>query len=411
MVVGVGRCGYIGRACMSARLHLTKLRWRPRKPTETWIGGNQVRMITAGDIAFSRMLEAIESARGSVWLEMYWFAADQIGQRFFRALTAALGRGVQVVVLYDAWGSFGTPRQHFDKLKESGAIVGEFNPISLIEQQFRLASLTRRNHRKLLIVDGRVAFTGGQNIADQWNATADEDRWRDEVVEVTGPVVRVLEETFLESWKEQSDSGGRHDIQPLCQPVSDSPSPPEVQGVNVAVLTQSGLRQKRFALRAYLQRLRSARHSIHIANAYFVPNPAIVRSLVSAAKRGVDVRIVVAGKSDVPLVAVASRAVWAKLLRAGVRLFEWRRSVLHSKLAVTDGSWVTAGSFNLDYLSLRRNRELNLAIDDTGFAREVNAEFDVMVSGSQEVLLEAFQRRSFVVRVLERLVYSFRTWL
>lgn len=396
---------------MSARDHLTKLRWRPRKPTETWVGGNHVRLITAGDVAFTRMLEVIDSAERSVWLEMYWFAADQVGLRFFRALTAALERGLQVVVLYDAWGSFGTPRVHFEKLREQGALVGEFNPISPLEQQFRVASLTRRNHRKLLIVDGRFAFTGGQNIADHWNATEEGTRWRDEVLEVSGPVVRVLEQTFLESWAEQADWGKRGRVESLCLPTAQSEVPPFVDGVRVAVLTQAGLGQKRFALRAYLQRLRAANRSIHIANAYFVPNPTIVRSLVSAAKRGVEVRIIVAGKSDVPLVTIASRAVWAKLLRAGVKLFEWRRSVLHSKLAVTDETWVTAGSFNLDYLSLRRNRELNLAVDDPGFACQVNREFEAMVSGCEEVLIEPFQRRPLAVRIIERLVYAFRTWL
>jgi cardiolipin synthase len=395
---------------MGARDHLSKLRWRRRKPTETWVGGNHVHLMTAGDVAFTRMLEVIDAAQRSVWLEMYWFAADQVGLRFFRALTAALERGVQVVVLYDAWGSFATPRQFFEDLRSKGAVVGEFNPISLLQQKFRLASLTRRNHRKLLIVDGRVAFTGGQNIADQWNTLENGELWRDEVVEVCGPVVRVLEEAFLDSWSVQRDLGQRKYIEPLALPPVHPPQAlPE--GVNVAVLTQSGLRQKRFALRAYLQRLRAATRSIRIANAYFVPNPAIVRSLTEAAKRGVDVTIIVAGKSDVPLVAVASRAVWLKLLRAGIRLFEWRKSVLHSKLAIVDDVWVTAGSFNLDYLSLRRNRELNLAIENPEFARTVNGEFESMVRASEEVVLEQFQRRSRALRFLERTVYAFRTWL
>lgn len=395
---------------MGARDHFTKLRWHRRKPTETWVGGNHVRLITAGDVAFTRMLEAIDAAQRSVWLEMYWFAADQVGARFFQALTAALERGVQVAVLYDAWGSFATPRQFFEDLRLRGAVVGEFNPISLLQQKFRLARLTRRNHRKLLIVDGQVAFTGGQNIADQWNRLENGELWRDEVVEVSGPVVRVLEEAFLDSWSVQRDLGERKYIEPLALP-SVHPPQPLPNGVNVAVLTQSGLRQKRFALRAYLQRLRAATHSIRIANAYFLPNPAIVKSLTAAAQRGVEVSIVVAGKSDVPLVAVASRAVWSKLLRAGIRLFEWRKSVLHSKLALVDDVWVTAGSFNLDYLSLRRNRELNLAIEDSRFAQTVNSEFEIMVSASEEVILERFQRRSRALRFLERAVYAFRTWL
>lgn len=396
---------------MGAREHLTKFRWRRRKPVESWVGGNRVSLFTQGDLAFERMLEAIENAERSVWLEMYWFAADEVGMRFFDALEAAAKRGVSVAILYDAWGSFGTPRQQFDRLRAAGAAVVEFNPISLIEQRFRVASLTRRNHRKLLIVDGDVAFTGGLNIADEWSSTLRGKRWKDEVVEVTGPVCRNLQLTFLDSWGEQREEDMRRGVASAALALPDTPPVPVLPGVNVAVLTQSGLRQRRYAVRAYLQRLRAATESINIANAYFLPNPTLVRCLVAAARRGVRVRVVVAGKSDVPVVTLASRAVWPKLLRAGVELFAWRQTVLHSKLAVVDESWVTAGSFNLDYVSMRRNRELNLAIADAAFAEQVNAEFDAMVSLSEPVTPAAFQSRSLASRIVERLAYAFRTWL
>lgn len=396
---------------MRARDHLKKLRWRRRKPVESWVGGNRVCLFTRGDLAFERMLEAIESSERSVWLEMYWFAADGVGMRFFAALEQAVARGVHVAILYDGWGSFATPRQHFDRLRASGAAVAEFNPISLVELRFRVASLTRRNHRKLLIVDGSIAFTGGLNIADEWTSTGQGKRWKDEVVEVSGPVVKTLELAFLDSWQEQDEEEQRRG-QTLPRLSVDSTTPSAVaSGVNVAVLTQSGLRQRRFAVRAYLQRLRAAAESINIANAYFLPNPTLVRCLVAAARRGVRVRVVVAGKSDVPVVTLASRAVWTKLLRAGVELYAWRQTVLHSKLAVVDGSWVTAGSFNLDYVSMRRNRELNLAIGDAAFAEQVNAEFDAMVAVSEPVTLDVFQRRPWLLRILERLAYAFRTWL
>jgi cardiolipin synthase len=396
---------------MGARDHLTKFRWRRRKPVETWVGGNRVSLFTQGDMAFERMLEAIQNAQRRVWLEMYWFAADEVGMRFFQALEAASRRGVQVAILYDAWGSFGTPRQHFERLRGAGVAVVEFNPISLIEQRFRVASLTRRNHRKLLIADGEVAFTGGLNIADEWTASTQGKRWKDEVVEVSGPVVRSLELTFLDSWREQAEEDTRRGL--LSPPLSLDDPPPvsTLPGINVAVLTQSGLRQRRYAMRAYLHRLRAATESINIANAYFLPNPTLVRCLVAAARRGVRVRVVVAGKSDVPIVTLASRAVWPKLLRAGVELFAWRRTVLHSKLAVIDGSWVTAGSFNLDYVSMRRNRELNLAIGDVSFAEQVNAEFDAMVAVSEPVTHAVFHARPLIVRIIERLAYAFRTWL
>lgn len=396
---------------MRARDHLKKFRWRRRKPVETWVGGNHVSLFTQGDRAFEGMLDAIGAAQRRVWLEMYWFAGDGVGLRFFRALEAAARRGVQVALLYDGWGSFGTPRQHFERLRSAGAIVVEFNPISLVEQRFRVAALTRRNHRKLLIVDGAIAFTGGVNIADEWTATTQGKRWKDEVVQVSGPVVRRLEYAFLDSWNEQREEDARRGLPSPPLTVEDAMPLADSTGIDVAVLTQSGLRQRRYAMRAYLQRLRAATESIHIANAYFLPNPTLVRCLVAAARRGVRVRVVVAGKSDVPIVTLASRAVWPKLLRAGVELYAWRQTVLHSKLAVVDGAWVTAGSFNLDYVSMRRNRELNLAIGDRVFAERVNAEFDAMVATSEAVTHATFHSRSLIVRIIERLAYAFRTWL
>lgn len=395
---------------MTAREQLRKLRWLPKRPVETWVGGNTVQLFTHGDVAFEHMLQAIEGAQRRVWLEMYWFAADTVGLRFFQALGAAARRGVEVALLYDGWGSFGTPRTHFEQLRRTGALVAEFNPISPLEQRFRLGSLTRRNHRKLLIVDGQMAFTGGQNIADEWTATIHRQRWKDEVVRVEGPVVPTLEASFLESWREAPSDGSDTAASPQA-PRGDPVWPELREGVNVAVLTQAGVRQRRGALRAYLQRLRGADRSIDIANAYFLPNPALVRGLISAAKRGVDVRIILAGKSDVPLVTFASRAVWGRLLRAGVRLYEWRQSVLHSKIAVVDGSWVTLGSFNLDYVSLRRNRELNLAIDDANFAAIATVEFEAMLRVCEQVQGETFRKRSIATRLLERLAYSLRTWL
>lgn len=400
------------RRRMGARDHLTKFRWLRRKPVESWVSGNQVRLITHGDVAFERMLSAIREAKRRVWLEMYWFAADGVGQRFFQALDAATQRGVRVVVLYDAWGSFGTPRQYFDKLRAAGATVKVFNPISLLEQRFRVASLTLRNHRKLLIVDGTVAFTGGLNIADEWTASIHGKGWKDEVVQVTGPVVRTLELAFLDSWGEQTEGEQLGETSSALGLSPDEPEPSaHTPGVDVAVLTQAGLRQRRYAVRAYMQRLRAATHSISIANAYFLPNPTLVRSLVSAARRGVRVRVVVAGKSDVPIVTLGSRAVWSKLMRAGVEIYAWHRSVLHSKLAVVDDVWATVGSFNLDYVSMRRNRELNLAVGDGAFAQQLSAEFDAMVDASEPVALATFQARPFIVRFLERLVYAFRSWL
>lgn len=374
---------------------------------ESFVPGNRVRLITNGDVAFARMLDAIGAAERSVWLEMYWFAADGIGRKFFSALDAAARRGVEVRVLYDDLGSFGTPTRYFDGLRQAGAAVLAYNPLSPLERRFRLAKLSRRDHRKVLIVDHRVAYTGGLNIGDEWCDNEERPGWRDEVVELQGPVIDQLSEAFIDSWSEQAepDSPLR-----LLQAATSNEGKSERQGVPIAVLTQSGYRQRRQAVRAYVHRLRHARQRVFLANAYFVPTRTIVRNLAEAARRGIDVRIILAGESDIPLVRLASRAVWARLMKAGVRLFEWQGCILHSKLAVIDGEWVTVGSFNLDYVSLL-NRELNVAILDESFGGEVEREFEQALLRCVEVDYTTFKQRSIGARLLERLAYAFRAWM
>lgn len=395
---------------MQVRKHLKKFTLDARTPkTERFVGGNQVTLLTDGKEAFERMLGAIDAARHNVWLQMYWFAADEIGRRFAEALGRASERGVRVAVHYDAWGSWATPRRFFDEIAARGATVLAYNPIQPLEKSFKLATLTRRNHRKLLIVDTSVAFTGGQNIADEWLGFDHSPAWKDEVLEVHGPVVKELMMTFLEAWEPKDIVGLTSVIQGVNEAVQTEPACPG--DVRVAVLTQSGYRTRRHAMSAYVRRMRTAKQRICIANAYFLPNRTLVRELRAAARRGVDVCIIVAGRSDVPIVTMASRAVWGRLLRAGVKLFEWHESILHSKLAIVDGLWVTAGSFNLDYVSLRNNLELNLSIEDEAFARDAQRRFDGWVTRCVQVEHAVFKRRSVWTRAVERFLHLFRAWL
>jgi cardiolipin synthase A/B len=393
---------------MQVNKHLTKFPWDRKPKAERFVGGNKVALLTDGAEAFERMLAAIEQAQRQVWLEMYWFAADKIGQRFSDALGRAAERGVHVAVHYDAWGSWATPRRFFDELAARGVMVLAYNPVQPLEKSFKLATLTRRNHRKLLIVDQHVAFTGGQNVADQWLGFDHSPAWKDEVLEVYGPVVGELAMTFLESW-EPMDATRLHAVLESLRVVDKAIANPG--NTPVAVLTQSGFGTRRHATRAYLRRLRGSSQRVCIANAYFVPNRTLVRALCAAARRGVEVRIILAGWSDVPIVAIASRAVWGRLLKAGVKLYEWHESILHSKLAVVDGLWVTAGSFNLDYVSLRNNLELNLSVEDAHFARDAERRFDAWVERSQQVDYNTFRQRALWTRAVERFMYLFRAWL
>lgn len=395
---------------MQVSKHLRKFTLDARRSkTERFVEGNHVTLLTDGAEVFERMLGAIEAARHNVWLEMYWFAADEIGKRFADALGRACSRGVHVAVHYDAWGSWATPKRFFDEIAGRGATVLAYNPIQPLEKSFKLETLTRRNHRKLLIVDTDVAFTGGQNIADEWLGSEHSPPWKDEVLEVCGPVVKELMMTFLESWEPKDIVGLTAAIQSANEVIQAEPKRPG--DMRVAVLTQSGFRTRRHAMSAYVRRMRAAKQRICIANAYFLPNRTLVRELRAAARRGVDVCIIVAGRSDVPIVTMASRAVWGRLLRAGVKIFEWHESILHSKLAIVDGLWVTAGSFNLDYVSLRNNLELNLSIEHEVFAHDAQRRFDNWVTRCVEVDYAVFKRRPVWTRAVERFLHLFRAWL
>lgn len=333
---------------------------------------------------------------------MYWFDSDAVGARFFDALSERARSGVEVRLVYDALGSFGTDTVRFEQLIQAGARVAAFNPVRPFARRFRLGKLTMRNHRKLLIVDGHVAFTGGVNLAQQWAAEEEGgEAWRDEVVELRGPVLAELERAFRESWR-QTCGQSLPSRQVSGAVAGDS---------SVAVLTQAGFLSRNQVLLAYVRRLRAARERVFFCHAYFLPNAAIRRALARAAQRGVDVRVIVPARCDVEMVRLASRAIWGRLMRSGVRIFEWQPTILHSKLAVIDREWVTVGSYNLDYLSARRNRELNVAILDPEFARRADDVLETALSECTEVALVTHQYRPLWVRIVEHVLYWFRAWL
>jgi len=378
------------------------MRWRRshEAPVENFVGGNRVELMTVGDLIFEHMLADIEAARRSVWFEMYWFASDRIGCRFIDALERAARRGVEVRLVVDAVGSFGTNGLAFERLRSAGAQFVWYNPIRPFQRA--IARWTVRNHRKLLIVDGMLAFTGGLNIADAWLPYDDGGKaWRDDVVRVQGPVVRELCASFCNTWEAATDE----------QLVLPAPGVAHPDSVSVAVIAQEQRLEKRQALAAYLHRLRSASQSILIANAYFLPNLRIRHALVAALRRGVQLHIMVPARSDIELVRHASRGVWAKLLYNGARIYEWQPSMLHSKTAVIDSRWVTVGSFNLDYISIRSNRELNVSILDQAFAQRVEASFFADRQHCTEVDPHDFRFRSLGARLGERVAYWFRAWL
>jgi cardiolipin synthase len=291
----------------------------------------------------------------------------------------------------------------FDELVECGARVLEFNPVAPWKRRFRLMRLTRRDHRKILVVDAKVGFTGGVNIGDLWLPEEDEGGgFRDDAAMVQGPAVRGFIACFQRTWRML---GGA--------PLATSPTLAHAfeDGQPAQVMGEGRHLKRRSIARAYLSRIYRAQRRVWIANSYFIPDGSVIRALTRAARRGVDVRILVPRESDVVLTDWASRAVWPRLMRGGVRIFEWTDSILHSKTAVIDGRWSTIGSYNLDYLSLRTNLEVTLNVLDERFGQTMEAAFELDFARANEVDPRTFRFRSLGARLLEMIAYRARKLL
>jgi cardiolipin synthase len=381
-----------------------------RDPGEHFVEGNQVRLLRNGEAAFPEMLAAIAGAERQILLEMYWFGSDRIGRKFATALAAAAQRGIEVSIIFDAVGSVGSSDDMFAELERAGAQVIEYNPIAPWKRRFRVSRLTRRDHRKILVVDGRVGFTGGINIADYWSSLDEGGGgWRDDMVRIDGPAVAGLRDCFARVWGRLR--GRKLELVGFPAQPSGAFTTTPGSGQAVRVLGQHYFRTRHEISRAYLYYLRAATRRIFIANSYFVPDGRVLRALGRAARRGIDVRIIVPGQSDVDIVRHASRAVWGRLLRAGVRIFEWDESVLHTKSAVIDSSWSTTGTFNFDYLSLQMNLEVNVSVLDARFAATLEASFLDDFERCREVVWADFRFRPLGQRILEFIAYRLRKFL
>jgi cardiolipin synthase len=351
--------------------------------------GNQITVMVDGDSTFDAMLAAIQSARLRVWLETYIFKPDQVGRLFLEALLAARHRGVEVVVVYDSFGSSGMHTAgHFKLLMEAGARVVAFNP------QFQIGRrlpLLYRDHRKILIVDDSVGFTGGMNItADYAGPRLGTARFRDTQVLVEGPAVHDLAAIFAASYF--TATGARLRLFARAAPL--------MEGVFCQVLGSDVRRRKRHIQRALFHTIGRCVSTCYLTSPYFLPPPRLLAALELAAARGVDVRVLTAGFSDVAIMAVAGRHLYERLLRAGVKLYEMRGRTLHAKTATIDGLYAAVGSFNLDRWSFARNLEVNLSTIAPGVARQLEAQFRADLQIAQEVKLDAHLRINAFDRIL-----------
>ncbi|MFY9825488.1 MAG: phospholipase D-like domain-containing protein [Thermoanaerobaculia bacterium] len=356
----------------------------------TMVGGNRVEILNNGDGIFPAMTGAIRDAKVTVNLESYIFKDDKAGAIFADALMAAARRGVEVRVMVDATGSSRSGAL-LDRMRKVGVKAYVFHPIRL----WSLYKIGRRTHRKILVVDGSISFAGGFCIADQWMGDARNPKeWRDMMVRATGPVSAQMQAIFGEDWTYTTGEILAGDkFYPHIEPAGEALG----QGIKVARGDSSSL-----AAMFYFVAIESARKSIHIQNAYFVPDAQIRAALVRAAKRGVDVRIMVPGRHiDMPLLRMASRLHYGELLKAGVHILEYNRTMMHNKNAVVDGIFSTVGSINFDARSLLQNNEDSLSFYDREFGARMEATFAEDEKHCREVTYASWRRRGLAQRVAE----------
>ena len=362
------------------------------------VGGNRITALQNGDQSFPAMLEAIRSARRSINYEGYIFWAGTTGQAFADALCKRAGAGVPVRLLLDWAGSQKLGDSLERQMRAAGVQIVWFRPL----RWYNLDRLNHRTHRKLLVVDGRVGFTGGLGIADLVAGHAqDEDHWRDSQYRAEGPVVGQMQATFMDNWVQ---TGGELLDGPDYFPPLDSVGTQRAQ----AVTSSPGNGTESLRL-MYLLAVASAGQSIRIANSYFVPNTLTVDMLVAARRRGVNVEIIVPGKiGDATVVRRASRAKWGPLLQAGVKIYEYQPTMYHMKVMIVDDWWVSVGSTNLDNRSFRLNDENNLNVFDEEFARVQSAVFAADRSHSRQITLEEWRHRPLRERLAEQLARAVR---
>ncbi len=363
--------------------------------------GNHVEILRNGVQIFPSMLSAIRLAQKTINLEFYIYWDGEIGRQFAEALAERARAGVAVKVILDSVGSAQMSQSLIDFLLRNGIDLEWYHPL----RWYTLSRLNHRTHRKLMVIDGTVGFSGGVGIADEWLGDADaKNHWRETVVRLEGPAVTQLQFAFMDNWvKSRGELLTGLDYFPAVEP----------RGNHITQVIKSSPSEGSSAVKLlYIISIVSATRSIYINNAYFVPDHDTIRALEGAVRRGVDVRVVVPGElTDVPIVRQASRLGYELLLRRGIRIFEYQPTMMHSKTMVVDGIWSTIGSSNFDDRSFRLNDEVNVNVYDEAIAAQMEQMFFEDVSRSVEVTGRKWLRRPFFDRFKEGFAGVFRRQL
>ena len=372
--------------------------------------GNKVALLADGQAAYAAMFKVIRNAKDHINLESYIFEDDDTGHKFAELLLRKQAEGVQVNIIYDRVGSVNTPPSFFERLHDGGIQVVGFNPINPLQAKDQWG-LTHRDHRKILIVDGKVAIIGGINISKVYSSTPFKRQhnekapiyWRDTDIQIEGPAVAEFQKLFLDTWQKQKG--------PILSELNCFPGLKEKGKALVRVVGSTPGETNRIPFIVYVAAITFATHSIHMTNSYFIPDDQIVKALTDAAGRGVDVKIILPGITDSQLALSAQRHHYSGLLQAGVKLYEHKSSLLHAKTAVIDQVWSTVGSTNMDFLSLLNNDEVNAVILDHEFADEMEKMFVNDLADSSRIEWEEWRNRPLFSRLREWFVNIFVRWL
>ncbi|MDB5972770.1 MAG: cardiolipin synthase [Hydrocarboniphaga sp.] len=405
---------------------LAELRERPLVP------GNRLRLLRDGPQTHAAQLAAIAGAQHHVHLETYLITDGEVGSRYADALIERARAGVHVRLMLDGLGALGAGDGYRQRLLDAGVHLREFNPVNPLREP-RLWRMTRRTHRKTLVVDGRVAFTGGVNITDEYRcgpedpeaATAGGPGWRDTHLLIEGPAAAEFQHVFLTYWARLGGLRDTSGYYPAVPAIGDSlacaitdqgegfidhwvggedepdddelPRPPSL----LRHPLRPKYRVKPRIYHAYRDAIGLAQHRVWITQAYFAPNGRFIRALTRAARRGVDVRLILPAKTDAGLLKYAARQRYARLMRAGVAIHEYLPAVLHAKTAVIDGIWSTIGSANLDYRSFFHNDEANAFLICAGFAADMEAMFEHDLIRCRAIDPKLWRQRGWRERLLE----------
>ena len=378
------------------------------------IAGNKVTLLYDGPQTMAAMMEAISSAQDHINLETYIFDQDEIGIRFADLLIARQQAGVQVNIIYDSVGTIGTPQHFFDKMRDAGIRLLAFNPINPLRLHGPWEP-NYRDHRKILVVDGQIAFTGGVNISSAYaNSSLFRSKsrtkiqsnskvgWRDTHIKIEGPAVAALQWVFLDTWMREKSPD-----------LSDSNFFPPLKNVGDKLLRvlASEPEGNNDIYKAYILAIQEAKKTIHITCAYFVPDPNILEALGDAARRGVEVAIILPSVSDNSLVFHATESFYAEMLQKGIKVYQLQIAVLHAKTAVIDQVWATVGSTNIDRRSFLHNNEINVVVFGAEFGLAMENAFTEDLRYSVEITAEKWAQRPLQNKLREWFARRFEYWL